>query len=118
MSATFRNETGNPGCYHRVESASGLNPVDLINRSFWNFRDVVVLTNSIRSFRGGKNGGSALDGPGEQDLGRGQRGLSGDGQNCRILKWAGSYSMTQWRKCQQNDAFLLTKFQQLRLRQI
>ena len=80
MSAAFRNETGNPGRHHRVEPASGLNSTDLVNSSFWNLRDVVILARSLQSFRGGKDGRSTLDPPGEQHLGRGQRGLLGDGQ--------------------------------------
>src|SRR5580693_9303076 len=99
-SATFCNETWNPGLYHRVEPASDLNPVDLFNGRFWNLRDVVVLANSILSFRGGKDGGSTLDPPSEQDLGWSQRGLPGDGQNCRIFKWARSRSVAQRRKRQ------------------
>src|SRR6266404_5105417 len=118
MSATFCNETWDSGFYHRVEPASDSNSVDLVNGSFWNLRDVVVLSSSVQSFRGGKDGRSALDPPGEQDLGWGQRGLPGDSQNCRIFKWARPYSMTQWRKCQQNNALLLTELQQFRLRQI
>src|SRR5882672_7948852 len=118
MSATLRNETWNPGLYHRVEPASNLNSVDLVNGNFWNLRDVVVLASSLQSFRGGKDGRSTLDRPGEQDLGGGQRGLPGDGQNCRIFKWARSYSMTQWRKCQKDNALLLAELQQLGLRQI
>src|SRR5208282_3381093 len=107
MSATFRNETWNPGLYHRVEPASDLNPVDLVNGNCWNLRYVVVLASSIQGFCGGKDGCSTLDRPGEQDLGRGQRGLPGDGQNCRIFEWARSYSVTQWRKCQKHNALLL-----------
>src|SRR5450432_1046634 len=118
MSATFRNETWDPGRHHRVEPASDLNSVDLVNGSFWNLRDVVILASSIQSFRGGKDGRSTLDPSGEQDLGRGQVGLPGDGQNCRIFQWARPYSMTQWRKCQKDNALLLAEFQQLRLRQI
>ena len=94
MSATFRNETWNPGLYHRVEPASDLNSVDLVNGNFWNLRDVEVLASSIQGFRGGKDGRSTFDRPGEQDLGWGQRGLPGDGQNRRIFKRARSYSMT------------------------
>ena len=78
-SAAFRNETRNPGLYHRVEPASDLNPVDPVDGSFWNLRDVVVLANSIQSFRGGKDGRSTLDRPSEQDLGWGLGGLPGDG---------------------------------------
>src|SRR6185295_6786538 len=118
MLATFPNETWYPGLYHRVEPASDLNSVDLANGNFCNLRDVVVLASSIHGFRGGKDGRSTLDRPGEQDLGWGQRGLPGDGQNCRIFKRARSYSMTQGRKCQKNDALLLTELQQLGLRQI
>src|SRR5208282_1789124 len=118
MSTAFRNESWDAGLDHRVEPASDLNPVDLVNGSFWNLRDVVILASSIQSFRGGKDGRSTLDPPGEQNLGRGQSGLPGDGQNCRIFQWAGAYSMTQWRKCQKNNALLLAEFQQLRLRQI
>src|SRR6476620_3994143 len=118
MSATFRNEAWNPGLYHRVEPASDLNSVDLVNRSFGNLRDVVVLAGSLQSFRGGKDGRATLDRPGEEDLGWGQRGLPGDGQNRRIFKWARPYSMTQWRTCQKNNALLLTELEQLRLRQI
>ena len=118
MSAAFRNETWNPGLYHRVEPASGLNSVDLVKGNFWHLRDVVVLASSLQSFRGGKDGRSTLDRPDEQDLGWSQRGLPGDGQNGRIFKRARSYSMTQWRKCQKNNAFLLTELQKLRLRQI
>jgi hypothetical protein len=58
--ATFRNETWNPGRYHRVEPASDLNSIDLLNGNFWNLRDVVVLANSIQSFRSGKHGRSTL----------------------------------------------------------
>src|SRR6266404_3332048 len=79
MSAIFRNETWNPGLYHRVEPASDLNSVDLVNGNFWNLRDVVVLASSIQSFRGGKDGRSTLDRPGDQDLGWSQRGLPSDG---------------------------------------
>src|SRR5438093_2344777 len=118
MLATFRNETWNPGLYHRVEPASDLNSVELVNGNFWNLRDVVVLASSIRCFRGGKDGRSTLNPPGEQDLGWGQRGLPCDGQNGRIFKWTRSYSMTQWRKCQKNNALLLAELQQLRLREI
>ena len=118
MSAAFRNETWNPGLYHRVEPPSDLNSVDLVHGSFWNLRDVVVLANSIQSFRGGKDGRSTLDPPGQQDLGWSQRGLPGDGQDCRIFKRARSYSMTQWRESQKNNALLLAKLQQLRLGQI
>src|SRR6266403_672629 len=100
MSATFRDETWNPGLHHRVEPASDLNPVDLVNGSFWNLRDVVVLESSIQGFRGGKDSRSTLDPPGEQDLGWGQRGLPGDGQNRWIFKRAGPHPMTQRRKCQ------------------
>jgi len=63
MSATFRDETWNPGLHHRVEPASDLNPVDLVNGSFWNLRDVVVLASSIQGFRGGKDGCSTLESP-------------------------------------------------------
>jgi len=56
-----------------------LNSVDLVNGNFWNLRDVVVLASSLQSFRGGEDGRSTLDRPGEQDLGWGQRGLLGDG---------------------------------------
>ena len=84
-----------------------MNSVNLVNGNFWNLRDVVVLASSLQSFRGGKDGRSTLDGPGEQDLGWGQRGLPDDGQNCRIFKWAGPYSMTQWRKCQKTMPFCL-----------
>src|SRR5882724_10454427 len=118
MSATFRNKTWNPGLYHRIEPASDLNSVDLVNGSFWNLRDVVVLASSIQSFRRGKDGRSTLDPPGEQDLRGRQRGLPGDGQNRRIFQRAGPYAMTQWRKCQKNNVPLLAEFQQLRLRQI
>src|SRR5882724_3407993 len=118
MSAAFRNETRDPGLDHRVEPASDLDSADLINGSFWNLRDIVVLASSIQSFRGGQDGRSTLYPPGKQDLGWGQRGLPGDGQYCRIFQWARSYSMTQWRKCQKNNALLLTELQQLRLRQI
>ncbi len=76
-SAAFRNETWNPGLYHRVEPASGLNPVDLVNGSFWNLREVVVLASSLQSFRGGKDGCSTLDRPGEQDLGRASERFAG-----------------------------------------
>src|SRR6266704_2735043 len=38
MSATFRNETWNPGLYHGVEPASDLNSVDLVNGNFWNLK--------------------------------------------------------------------------------
>src|ERR1700728_1612290 len=100
MSATFRNETGNPGLDHRVEPASGLNSVDLVNCVFGNLRDIVVLVNSLRSFRGGKDGRSTLDRPGEQDLGGSPRGLLGNGQNCRIFQGARSHSVAQWRKRQ------------------
>src|SRR6266404_1593860 len=118
MSAVFRNETRNPGLYHRVEPASDLNSVDLVHGNFWNLTEVVVLASSLQSFGGGKDGRSTLDRPGEQHLGWRQRALPGDGQNCRIFKRARSYSMTQWRKCQKNDSLLLAKLQQLRLRQI
>src|SRR5882724_578879 len=118
MSATFCNETWNPGLDHRVEPASDLNSVDLVNGNFWNLREVVVLASSLQSFRGGKDGRSTLDRPGEQDLGWGPRGSPGDGQNCRIFKWARTYAMTQWRKCQKNGALLLTELQELRLREI
>src|SRR6185369_393470 len=118
MLAAFRNETRNPGLYHRVEPASDLNSVDLVNRNFWNLRDVVVLVSSLQGFRGGKDGRSTLDRPGEQDLGWGQKGLPGDGQNCRILKWARSYSVAQWRKRQKNNPLLLAELQQLRLRHV
>src|SRR5580698_8088604 len=100
MSAAFCNETWDPGLYHRIKPASDLNPADLVNGSFWNLGDVVVLAGSIQGLRGGQDGRSALDPPGEQDLGRGQGGLPGDGQNCRIFQRAGSHSMTQWGKCQ------------------
>ena len=96
MLATFRNETWNPGLYHRVEPPSDLNSVDLANGSFWNLRDVVVLAGSIQSSRGGKDGRSTLDRPGEQDLGWGQRGLPGDGQNGRIFKWARVGAILPW----------------------
>src|SRR6185369_15413563 len=98
MSATFRNETWNPGFYHRVQPASDLNSVDLVNGSFWNLRDVEILASSIQSFRGGKDSRSTLDRPGDQDLGRGLRSLAGDGQNRRIFKRTRSHSVTQWRK--------------------
>src|SRR6185369_3185836 len=109
MSATFRNETWDPGLYHRVEPASDLDSVDLVNGSFWNLRDIVVLASSIQNFRGGKDGRSPLDSPGEQNLRWGQRGLPRDGLNCRIFERARSHSMTQWRKCQKNNALLLTE---------
>jgi len=63
MSAAFRNETWNPGPHHRVEPASGLNPADLVNGSFWNLRDVVVLAGALQSFCRGKDGRSTLDTP-------------------------------------------------------
>jgi len=109
MSAAFRNETWNPGRHHRVEPASDLNLVDLVNGSFWNLREVVILASSIQSFRGGQDGRSTLDPPGEQNLRWTQRGLPGDGHNCRIFQRAGPYSMTQWRKCQKNNAVLFAE---------
>ena len=118
MSAAFCDETWNPGTHYRVEPASDLNPVDLVNGSFWNLRDVVILARSFQSFRRGKDGRSTLDPPGEQHLGRGQRGLLGDGQNCRIFQRTRPYTMTQWRKCQKNNTRVLAELQQLRLRQI
>jgi hypothetical protein len=63
MSAAFRDETWNPGRHHRVEPASDLNPVDLVNGSFWNLRDVVILSRPIQGFRGGKDSRSTLDQP-------------------------------------------------------
>src|SRR4051812_31050083 len=104
MSATLRNETWNPGLDHRVEAGSDLNAVDLVNGRCGNFRDVVVLSRALQSFRGGKDGGSALNGPGEQNLGWCQRGLPGDGEDCWIFQRSGSYSMTQGRKCQKNNS--------------
>jgi hypothetical protein len=118
MLATLCNETWNPGLDHRVKPASDLNSVDLVNGLFGNFGDVVILKRSIQRFRGGKDRRSTLDRPGEQDLGWGQRGLPRNGQNGRVFKWARSYPMAQWCKGQNNNALLLTEFQQLRLRQV
>src|SRR4249920_2054971 len=109
MSPTFRNESWNPGLYHRVEPASDLNSVDLVNGNFWNLRDVVVLPSSLQSLRGGEDGRPTLDRPGEQDLGWAQSGLPGNSQNCRIFKRTRPYSMAQWRKCQKNNPLLLTE---------
>ena len=78
MSSTFRNETRNSRLYHRVEPASGLNPVDLVNGGVRNLRDVLVLASAIQSFCGGQDVRSTLDRPGEQDLGWGQRILPGN----------------------------------------
>src|SRR5271170_6309284 len=100
MSATFRNETGNAGLDHRVEPASGLNSVNLLHGGVGNSSDIVVLANSLRSFRGGKDCRSALDRPGEQDLGGSQRGPLGNGQDCRIFQGTMSHSVAQWRKRQ------------------
>ena len=61
MSAAFRDETWNPGRHHRVEPASGLNPADLVNGGFRNFRDVEILSRSLQGFRRGEDGRSALD---------------------------------------------------------
>jgi hypothetical protein len=94
LSGWSRDETRNPGLYYRVEPVSDLNSVNLVNSSFWNLSDIVVLASSIQSFRGGKDGRSTLDRPGKQDLGWSQRGLPGDGQNGRIFEWARSHPVT------------------------
>jgi hypothetical protein len=42
-------ETRDAGLGHRVEPASGLYPVDLVNGRSWNLGDVVVLASLIQS---------------------------------------------------------------------
>jgi hypothetical protein len=63
LSPALRDETRHPGRHHRVEPAAGLNPADLVNGSFWNLREVVILTRPLKSFRRGQDSRSTLDSP-------------------------------------------------------
>src|ERR1041385_7089992 len=63
LSAALRDETWDASFDYRVQPASGLDAIDLLNGSFWNFRNVVVFTNSLGRFRRSKHSRSALDSP-------------------------------------------------------
>src|SRR5580693_94558 len=65
------NEPGNPGLYDRVETRPRFDSfADLPHGIFRKGGDVEVFPDSLRRFRGGQKGCSALDRPRERDLGR------------------------------------------------
>ena len=91
-----RNEAGDAGFYDGVESDLGFDAfADFADGVFGEGGDVEVFLDAGGGFGGGEEGGSALDGPGEEDLSGSFADSGGDGCDDGIFEQAGHAAVAQ-----------------------
>ena len=105
------NETRRAGVHYIIQPPSCLNPIDFFKRVLRKRGDVEILFCASRRFRRRKQSRAALHCPGKQYLCGRLSNSRRDSRNYRIFHWPRPHSMAQWRKCQKNNAFLLTELQ-------
>jgi hypothetical protein len=75
------NETRDAGFYYCIQSLSGLNSIDFVERALRKCRDVEILSGACSALGCGEQSCAALDGPSQQHLGRRLSDTRGDGHN-------------------------------------